>query len=328
MSKATKIISFIGLTIAMFMGTLDSTIVNIVLPQIMTHFNASLTDTSWVATTYTLALAVFMITGSKIADRYGRKKIMLLGLALFGGFSAACMLATSLPELIAFRFFQGLGGAIITPIVLPMGIEIFGKAYMSKIASVVGAVTALAAAGGPPIGGVIIKYASWRWVFGINVPLTIVAFLIIAMGVRESYDESLARRIDLPQPQKGTDLYQVYQAQKKLALATDNLKAGNQQLALTLTKLENQNTAISKLSVASQKINLGNQKISQGQKKLLVGLKQLAQKEALTKALRKIKHTKNQQISQAFSHTYLVGAVIVLVLSPIALLTDRKSLKS
>lgn len=73
---------------------------------------------------------------------------------------------------------------------------------------------------------------------------------------------------------------------------------------------------------------MGNQKISQGQKKLLVGLKQLAQKEALTTALRKIKHTKNQQISQAFSHTYLEGTVIVLILSPIALLTDRKSLKS
>ena len=85
MSKATKIISFIGLTIAMFMGTLDSTIVNISLPKIMTHFNASLTDTSWVATIYTLALAVFMITGSKIADRYGRKKIMLLGLAAICG---------------------------------------------------------------------------------------------------------------------------------------------------------------------------------------------------------------------------------------------------
>ncbi len=106
------------------------------------------------------------------------------------------------------------------------------------------------------------------------------------------------------------------------------MKAGNQRLALTLTKLENQNAAISKLSVASQEINLGNQKISQGQKKLLVGLKQLAQKEALTTALRKIKHTKNRQISQAFSHTYLVGAVIILILSPSALLTDRKPLKS
>ncbi|MFV4978187.1 hypothetical protein VST05_09115, partial [Lactobacillus delbrueckii subsp. lactis] len=65
-----------------------------------------------------------------------------------------------------------------------------------------------------------------------------------------------------------------------------------------------------------------------GQKKMLVGLKQLAQKAALTTALRKIKHTKNRQISQAFSHTYLVGAMIVLILSPIALLTDRKPLKS
>ena len=147
-------------------------------------------------------------------------------------------------------------------------------------------------------------------------------------NLRRALKKAAKSQVDLPQPQKGTDLHQVYQAQKKLALATDNLKAGNQQLALTLTKLENQNTAISKLSVASQKINLGNQQISQGQKKLLVGLKQLAQKEALTTALRKIKHTKNRQISQAFSHTYLVGAVIVLILSPIALLTDRKPLKS
>lgn len=147
-------------------------------------------------------------------------------------------------------------------------------------------------------------------------------------SLRRALKQAVKSQVGLPQSQKGTDLHQVYQAQKKLALATDNLKAGNQQLALTLTKLKNQNIAISKLSVASQKINLGNQKISQGQKKLLVGLKQLAQKEALTTALRKIKHTKNRQISQAFSHTYLVGAVIVFILSPIALLTDRKPLKS
>ncbi|MBA1395286.1 MFS transporter, partial [Lactobacillus sp. XV13L] len=77
MSKTIKIISLVGLTIAMFMGTLDSTIVNIALPEIMHHFNASLADTSWITTAYTLALAVFMITGSKIADYYGRKKLML-----------------------------------------------------------------------------------------------------------------------------------------------------------------------------------------------------------------------------------------------------------
>lgn len=147
----------------------------------MTDLNGSLANTSWVMTIYTLAMSVFMITASKIADRFDRKKIMLLGLLLFGGFSAACMTATSLSMLITFRFFQGLGGAIITPIVLPMGIEVFGKEKINRVASVVGAVTALAAAGGPPIGGIILQVASWRWIFGINVPLAILAFVLIAV---------------------------------------------------------------------------------------------------------------------------------------------------
>lgn len=127
MTRLTRVLCSIGLTIAMFMGTLDTTIVNIAIPKIMDDLHGSLANTSWVMTIYTLAMSVFMITTSKIADRYGRKKIMLLGLALFGGFSAACTTANSLPMLITFRFFQGLGGAIITPIVLPMGIEVFGK---------------------------------------------------------------------------------------------------------------------------------------------------------------------------------------------------------
>ncbi|UQS81439.1 DHA2 family efflux MFS transporter permease subunit (plasmid) [Bombilactobacillus folatiphilus] len=196
MSNTKKLISFVGLTIAMFMGTLDSTIINIALPSIMDQFHASLNDTSWVTTIYTLALAVFMITGSKLADRYGRKKLMLIGLVLFGGFSAACMFAPSLLALIVFRFFQGIGGAIITPIVLPMGIEIFGKENTSKISSVVGAITALAAAGGPPIGGVILQYGSWRGVFGINLPLSILALLIVVFFIQESYDNTLSGKID------------------------------------------------------------------------------------------------------------------------------------
>lgn len=196
MTVTKRIISFIGLTIAMFMGTLDSTIINIALPKIMNQFQASLNNTSWVTTIYTLALAVFMITGSKLADRYGRKRVMLIGLLLFGGFSSACMFAPSLIALIVFRFFQGIGGAIITPIVLPMGIEIFGKENTSKISSVVGAITALAAAAGPALGGIILQYSSWRWVFGINVPLAILAFVIIIFFISESYDDTLAGGVD------------------------------------------------------------------------------------------------------------------------------------
>ncbi|WBS99681.1 MFS transporter [Lacticaseibacillus paracasei] len=194
--RLRNILSFIGLSIAMFMGTLDSTIVNIALPKIMRAFGSSLNDTSWVTTIYVLSLSVFMITSSKVADRIGRKKVMLCGLVLFGGFSTACMLAPSLELLIVFRFVQGIGGAIITPLALPMGIEAFGKKHISILSAAVGAITALAAAGGPPIGGVILQVSTWRWVFGINVPLAIVAIIFVFFFTNESYDETLSDKTD------------------------------------------------------------------------------------------------------------------------------------
>ena len=196
MSKTRKIIGFIGLILAMFMGALDATIVNIALPDIMKDLKTGLTDTSWVATIYVLAMAAFIITASKLADIFGRKKIMLLGVIIFGGFSFACMTADSLKLLIAYRFFQGIGGAILTPIVLPMGIELFGKANTSKITALMGAFSALAAAGGPAIGGVIINYQSYHWIFGINIPISLIAFLLILLGTNESYDESISKSVD------------------------------------------------------------------------------------------------------------------------------------
>ncbi|KGB50275.1 MFS transporter permease [Leuconostoc mesenteroides P45] len=197
MIKSTKRLGFIGLIIAMFMGTLDSTIVNIALPKLMTTFNTSLAGVSWVATTYTLALAVFMITATKLGDKFGRKKLMIIGLLLFAGFSAACMFAPSLMYLLVFRVFQGLGGAIITPLVLPMGVELFGKQHMSKVAAIVGAVTALAAAGGPAAGGFILEYMSWHWIFGLNVPIGLISLLLVLLFTKESFDETLVGHFDI-----------------------------------------------------------------------------------------------------------------------------------
>ncbi|WP_349515505.1 MFS transporter [Leuconostoc suionicum] len=197
MIKSTKHLGFIGLIIAMFMGTLDSTIVNIALPKLMTTFNTSLAGVSWVATTYTLALAVFMITATKLGDKFGRKKLMIIGLLLFAGFSAACMFAPSLMYLLVFRVFQGLGGAIITPLVLPMGVELFGKQHMSKVAAIVGAVTALAAAGGPAAGGFILEYMSWHWIFGLNVPIGLISLLLVLLFTKESFDETLVGHFDI-----------------------------------------------------------------------------------------------------------------------------------
>ena len=196
MTKSRKILGFIGLILAMFMGTLDATIVNIALPDIMENLNTGLTDTSWVATIYVLAMAVFIIPASKLADVYGRKLVMLIGVVIFGTFSFACMMADSLFLLIIFRLFQGIGGAILTPIVLPMGIELFGKENTSRITAIMGAFSALAAAGGPVIGGLIIHLTTYHWIFGINVPIAIFAFLMILVGTKESYDLTITKNID------------------------------------------------------------------------------------------------------------------------------------
>ena len=109
MTKSRKILGFIGLVLALFMGALDATIVNIALPNIMEDLHTGLTDTSWVATIYVLAMSVFIITVSKLADIYGRKLVMLIGVVIFGIFSFSCMMADSLLLLIIFRFFQGIG---------------------------------------------------------------------------------------------------------------------------------------------------------------------------------------------------------------------------
>ncbi|MCO7127692.1 MFS transporter [Sporolactobacillus shoreicorticis] len=163
--KKKSILGFIALAIAMFMGILDSTIINIALPDITDYFHSSLNDTSWISTIYVLALSVFTITAAKLADQFGRKKVMIIGLILFGGSSALCGLSQSLLMLIVFRFFQGLGGAILMPVAVPMGIALFGKKKMGIITSTLGAVTGLAAASGPPLGGVLLHFFNWQVCF-------------------------------------------------------------------------------------------------------------------------------------------------------------------
>lgn len=196
MSKNKKIFGFIALAIAMFIGTLDSTIINIALPDIMNYFKAGLNDVSWISTIYVLGLSVFMIPASKLADQFGRKKVMVIGLILFGGSSALCGLSSSLYILIAMRLIQGIGGAIITPIVIPMALELWGRENTQTVAGVIGAVTALAAAGGPPIGGLLIKYINWQSIFFVNVPLALISFILTLLFVEESYDKTISKSID------------------------------------------------------------------------------------------------------------------------------------
>jgi|GEM_PF-166950 len=196
MTKTKKILGFIAISIAMFAGMLDSTIVNIALPDITKYFNTALTDSSWISTIYLLSLSVCMITASKIADIVGRKKVMLFGLFVFGVSSALCGMARSLMFLIEMRCIQGIGGAIITPLVIPMALDAFGAEKTTAVGSAIGAITALAAAGGPPLGGLIVEYFKWQWIFYVNVPFVFLAFVLGVFCLRESYDPTASKKLD------------------------------------------------------------------------------------------------------------------------------------
>ncbi|MCI1858535.1 MAG: DHA2 family efflux MFS transporter permease subunit [Sporolactobacillus sp.] len=189
---------FIGLAIAMFMGTLDATIINIALPDITDYFHASINNASWISTIYVLVLSVTMITAAKLADQFGRKKVMLIGVVLFGCSSALCGYSHTLMFLIAMRAVQGLGGAVLMPIAIPMSIDLLGQEKMEFASSTMGATTALAAASGPPLGGFLLNLSTWQSIFFVNVPFAILAFILIAAFVGESYDETISKQIDFP----------------------------------------------------------------------------------------------------------------------------------
>lgn len=184
--ETRKKLGFIGLLIAMTMGFVTTTITNIALSQIQTTFHVSLTDVGWVSTIYVLVLSVFMLIAAKLADQFGRKRLMILGLLLFGFFSFIGGSATSFDVLLIARGLQALGGAIIAPLVLPMGVSIFGEEKVSFIVQIITMLTGLGTAVGVPIGGLLLNIGSWRWTFWMNVPLVLISLVLVLLYVPES----------------------------------------------------------------------------------------------------------------------------------------------
>jgi EmrB/QacA subfamily drug resistance transporter len=196
----TKMKSALGLTalsLVMFIVTLDSTITNIALPAITNFFKANLTDSNWISTIYVLVLSVFMIPAAKLADQFGRKRLMLIGLTLFGLGSALCGLAHSLLWLIMMRAIQGIGGAIVTPVMIPLSVELFGRKKANQAVGIIGAVSAIAAAAGPPIGGLLIKLTSWHAIFFVNIPVVMMTMILIQICFSESYDNTITKKVDI-----------------------------------------------------------------------------------------------------------------------------------
>jgi EmrB/QacA subfamily drug resistance transporter len=174
-------------SIASLMVALDVTVVSTALSTIRMHLDASVDQLEWTVNAYGLSFAVLLMTGSALGDRFGRRRLFVLGMALFVAASAACALATSIDFLIAARAVQGVGAAIISPVSLALLSAAFPPERRAWALGVFGGITGLAVVGGPVVGGAITEGLAWQWVFWLNVPIGLAAIPFVRTQIEESF---------------------------------------------------------------------------------------------------------------------------------------------
>ncbi len=165
------------LTTGFFMILLDTTIVNVAIPAMSKGLNATLDEILWVLNAYILVYAVLLIPAGRLGDLFGQRNMFALGLAIFTVASALCGFSQNSTELIAARIVQGVGGALLTPQTLAILTSIFPPERRGAAFGIWGGVAGLATIAGPTIGGALITYFDWPWIFFINVPIGIGAFI-------------------------------------------------------------------------------------------------------------------------------------------------------
>ncbi len=165
------------LTTGFFMILLDTTIVNVAIPAMSTGLNTTLDQILWVLNAYILVYAVLLITAGRLGDLYGQRNLFAIGLFIFTAASALCGLSQNAEELIAARIVQGVGGALLTPQTLSIITSLFPPERRGAAFGIWGGVAGLATVAGPTIGGALITYKDWTWIFFINVPIGILALI-------------------------------------------------------------------------------------------------------------------------------------------------------
>ena len=184
--RGNKWWTLVAVCLGTFMLLLDVTIVNVALPAIQQALNSSFSDLQWIVDAYALTLAAFLLTAGSLADMYGRRLMYLIGLVVFTLASALCGFAASTLMLQLSRALQGAGGAIMFAVSLALLADAFRGKDRGVAFGVWGAVTGLAVAIGPLLGGLLTTGLSWRWIFFVNAPIGIVAVIISVFKVAES----------------------------------------------------------------------------------------------------------------------------------------------
>lgn len=175
---------------------IDGSVVNLALPALQANLNATVIDAQWVVEAYALLLAALILTGGSLGDVYGRRRIFTAGVALFAASSIWCGLAPNIHQLILARAVQGIGAALLVPGSLAIIGTSFHKGDRGRAIGTWSGFTSITAAVGPVLGGFLIEYASWRWVFFINVPLALIVLVLTFWRVPESRNLHSGPRLD------------------------------------------------------------------------------------------------------------------------------------
>src|SRR5271156_5107228 len=195
-AKARTAWTFAVTSAALFMASLDNLVVTTALPSIRDHLHASLQGLQWTVNAYTLTFAVLLLTGATLGERYGRRRMFVIGLGLFTAGSAAAALAPGIGWLVTARAVQGVGAAIVVPLTLTLLSAAVSPQRRGLALGAWGAVGGLAIAIGPLVGGAVVEGASWQWIFWLNVPIGVALLPIARARLTESYGSST--RLDLP----------------------------------------------------------------------------------------------------------------------------------
>ncbi|WP_431944526.1 DHA2 family efflux MFS transporter permease subunit [Actinacidiphila sp. bgisy167] len=178
-----------------FMAALDNLVVTTALPSIRADLGGALEDLEWTVSAYTLTFAVLLLFGAALGDRFGRRRMFLVGLGVFSAASAAAALAPGMDGLIAARAVQGVGAAVLMPLTLTLLSATVPPERRGMVFGIWGAVNGLAVAAGPLIGGSLTEHISWHWIFWLNVPIGLLLLPLARLRLAES--RGLAPRLDV-----------------------------------------------------------------------------------------------------------------------------------
>ena len=183
--------------VALFMDLLDITVTNVAIPTLAQEFNATTTTIEWVITGYLLSLAVFIPISGWLGDRFGTKLVFVSALALFVAGSLLCGLAWDVESLIAFRVLQGIGGGMLTPVGTTMLFRAFPPSERAAASALLAIPITIAPALGPILGGYLVEYHDWRWIFFVNIPIGLLGLLAAVVLLREERVADTGR-LDVP----------------------------------------------------------------------------------------------------------------------------------